>query len=102
MSRTLGLLILATGLAGCASSGEALPDSRTAVQPVVQVVERYIYGPIDSDLTVTEVIAEGPLSMCPQVAAQRKAALQRCNAKLTQIGGQQGTAAELDDEADQP
>ena len=102
MSRTLGLLILAAGLAACASSGEALPDSRTAVQPVVQVVERYIYVPIDSVLTGTEFIAEGPLSMCPQVAAQRKAALQRCNAKLTQIGGQQGTAVELDDEADQP
>lgn len=98
MPRALGLLIACALLAACASTREPLPDGRTAVRPVVQVVERIVYVPIDAELTGPEFIAEGPLSMCPQVAAQRKAALVRCNAKLEQIGAKEGTAVEEGEE----
>lgn len=99
MSRAFAVLILAL-LAACATTppGPVLPDGQTAVQPVVRVIERYVYVPITPDLTGLEPVAEGPLSQCPQVAAQRRAALEKCNAKLSQIAAQQGTA--VDPEAD--
>lgn len=102
MPRSVRLLIVGL-LAGCATNPDArLPAAEGAVRPVVQVVERYIYVPIDSVLTGPETIAEGPLSMCPQVAAQRRAALERCNAKLAAIAGQQGTAVDAEGEGDEP
>lgn len=102
MPRLVRLLIFSL-LAGCATSpGTRLPAAEGAVRPVVQVVERYVYVPIDSVLTGPEFIAEGPLSMCPQVAAERRAALERCNAKLAAIAGQQGTAVVAEGEGDDP
>lgn len=94
MPRLVGLLIAGL-LAGCASGPDTrLPPAEGAVRPVVQVVERIVYVPIDSVLTGPEFIAEGPLSMCPQVARERRAALERCNAKLAAVAAQQGTAVD--------
>lgn len=101
MSRLVWLLTAGL-LAGCASGPSTrLPDADGAVRPVTQVVVRYVYVPIDSVLTGPEFIAEGPLSMCPQVAAQRRAALERCNAKLGSIAAKQGTAAGEEGEGSQ-
>lgn len=96
MLRALGLLILAGALLGCSgtSARPDLPSSGGAVAPQVQVVERIVYVPVPAWLTSPEPIAEGPLSRCPQVAAERRAALQRCNAKLAQAGLIEGTAVE--------
>lgn len=93
MSRHVWLLSLtALLLSACAGNGGTkLPSADGAVAPVVQIVERIVYVPIDSALTGLEPIAEGPLAMCPQVAAERRAALQRCNAKLRQIDQVDGT-----------
>lgn len=99
MSRAVHVLIAAAlvlVLVACQSSGAKRTDPATAVEPVVQIVERIVYVPIDSALTAPEPIAEGPLSQCPSVAAQRRAALQRCNAKLRQAGQVQGTPVEAD------
>ncbi|PRH82629.1 hypothetical protein [Arenimonas caeni] len=98
MSRLVWLLIVGL-LAGCASTPSTrLPGAEGAVRPVTQVVIRYVYVPVDSVLTGPEFIAEGPLSMCPHVAAERKAALQRCNAKLEAIAAKQGTVVEPEGE----
>jgi hypothetical protein len=93
MPRNVWLLSLVSLLlAACASAGGSkLPSTEGAVAPVVQIVERIVYVPIDSALTGLEPIAEGPLSMCPKVAAERRAALERCNSKLTQIDQVEGT-----------
>ncbi len=70
MRYALGLLILA----GC---GPVKPD-------VVEVpVTKFV--PIDSALLVPCAIATGPLSEVIQVARDRKAALEVCNAQLEAI-----------------
>ena len=98
MSRTVQLLsaLACLALAACGNQQTRpdLPDPAGAVVPTVQVVERIVYVPIDSALTGLEPIAEGPLAVCPQVAAERRAALQRCNAKLQQIQQVQGSKPE--------
>ncbi|MDH5832167.1 hypothetical protein QFW80_16740 [Luteimonas sp. M1R5S18] len=71
-----------------------LPDAGTAVVPQVQVVERYIYVRVPAHLTAPEPIAEGPIAQCFEVAAKRRAALERANAKLQQCGAIQGTEVE--------
>lgn len=68
-----------------------LPDAGTAVVPEVQVVDRIVYVPIPSALLKPEPIAEGPIAQCFTVAAERRAALERCNAKLQRAGAIQGT-----------
>lgn len=57
----------------------------------VQFVERKIYVPIPSTLTRREDIAEGALNECPQVARDRRAAIERLNSRMQQIEAQQGT-----------
>lgn len=98
MSRPVQLLsaLACLALAACGNKQTRpdLPDPAGAVVPTVQVVERIVYVPIDSALTGLEPIAEGPLAVCPQVAAERRAALQRCNAKLQQIERVQGSKPE--------
>lgn len=97
MPRLVHLLTLAACLllAACSQAARPdLPDPGRAVVPQVQIVERIVYVPIDSALVGREPVAEGPLSMCPQVAAERKAALLRCNARLEQIEQIQATRQE--------
>lgn len=68
-----------------------LPDPGTAVAPRVVFVDRVRYVAIPADLTREEAVAEGPLSQCPAVAADRKAGLVRANARLREISQIQGT-----------
>ncbi|MEN1942660.1 hypothetical protein WCE55_02210 [Luteimonas sp. MJ293] len=71
-----------------------LPPACLIGTPEVQIVERRIYVGISSEFTTPEPIAEGPLSECPAVAADRRAALERANAKLRAIATKQGTEVE--------
>lgn len=100
MSRPVQLLsalaCLLLAACGVKQARPDLPDHAGAVVPTVQVVERIVYVPIDGALTALEPIAEGRLALCPQVAAERRAALQRCNAKLQEIEHQQGSSAETE------
>ncbi len=59
--------------------------------PDVRFIERKVYVPIPATLTRREPIAEGTLAECPQVARDRRAALERANSRLQQIEAQQGT-----------
>lgn len=71
-----------------------LPPACPPGTPEVQIVERRIYVGISSEYTTPEPVAEGPLSECPLVAAERRAAIERANAKLRAIAEKQGTEVE--------
>lgn len=90
------LLLLVPALAACTGKNHKpdLPGEGTAVAPELQIVERIVYVPIPAVLTKAEPIAEGPITQCFAVAAERRAALQRCNAKLKQVDAVQGTEVE--------
>jgi len=83
------------GVTACVLSACATPAQKpfhTALMPAPLVaVERVSYVRIDPVLTEEHPIAEGALSACPIVAAERKAELVRCNAKLGQIREIEGT-----------
>lgn len=94
--RCLLIIAIATLLAACGRDrGDLkadLPPSCTAgAAAEVRIVERKIYVPIPSSLTRREDIAEGPLAECPQVARERRAALERSNSRAAQIEAIQGT-----------
>ena len=98
MSRPFQLLIalacLTLAACGNKQTRPDLPDTAGAVVPTVQVVERIVYVPIDSELTQPFPVAEGPLSTCPAVAAARKSSLLKCNARLQEIEQVQGSKPE--------
>lgn len=92
--RLLTLLAIAALVPACkTNTGHVadLPPACPTSTPEVQIVERRIYVGISSELTAPEPVAEGPLSECPLVAAERRAAVERANAKLRAIAEKQGT-----------
>lgn len=96
MRARLFLAVAASALAACGKGNVKpdLPDPGTAVRPEVVVVEKIVYVPVPARLTRLEPIAEGPLSECPVVARERRAALERCNARLAETATIQGTEVE--------
>ncbi len=93
MPGILRLLIAAAllVLAGCDRLRKSEADHSVAVAPQPVVIMQRVYVPIPKVLTAPEPIAEGPIAQCFDVAAQRRAAQERANAKLKQIGLVQGT-----------
>ena len=87
------LIALVLLLTACGGRNAKPNLPQCAIVPELQVVERHAYVRIPADLVKPEPIAEGPLSECPVVARERRAALERANSKLKQIGGIQGTEA---------
>jgi len=85
-------LLLALVLTGatCQRKPEP-PDPGVAVRPEPVLVERRVYVPIDRKLTRREAVAEGPIPMCYDVAAKRRAAIERLNSRMEQIEAIQGT-----------
>ncbi|PBJ83710.1 hypothetical protein CMZ84_04260 [Lysobacteraceae bacterium NML93-0399] len=67
------------------------PSCPASAGASVEFIERKIYVPIPSSLTRREDIAEGALNECPQVARDRRAAIERLNSRMQQIEAQQGT-----------
>lgn len=98
MSRAARLLILLLAIAALAACRRDvkpdLPAPDGGVKPITVVVERRVYVPIPAELTALEPIAEGAVSQCFVVSAERKAGQQRANAKLQQIAEIQGTEVE--------
>lgn len=92
--RLLIAVALVLTLAACAGNQRKPDLPTTLVQPTAVVVERRVYVPIDAELTRTEPVAEGSLAQCPDVAAARRAAIERLNARARQVAAQQGTAVE--------
>lgn len=84
-------LVLASAACRKDVRGADLPAQGAVVVPEVVTVVRERYVRIRPELTAQHPIAEGPLSQCPDVAAARKAELQKANAKLREIAGVQGT-----------
>lgn len=68
-----------------------LPDG-PAVAPTIVYVDRVRYVAIPANLTAEQPIAEGALTVCPDVASERKGALRKVNAQLREIRAIQGTA----------
>lgn len=96
--RLLAAIALTVALAGCCRDRHELkpdlPDAGTVVAPEIVVVEKRVYVPIPAAITRPEPIAEGPIAQCFEVAAQRRAALERANAKIAQCAAVQGTEVE--------
>ncbi len=81
--KTFTTIIVALLLAGC--------GRQVVIQYVPVEVERIRYVAVPAELTNPHPIAEGPLSQCPDVAAQRAAELRRCNidkAAIREMGGE--------------
>jgi hypothetical protein len=86
----LAMLVAPAFLASCANAPAKRPRAAvTAAAPVV--VTKFVYVPIDPSLTRRHPIAEGPPSMCPEVAAQRRRELEACNADNASTAAIQGT-----------
>lgn len=89
-------IALITLLAACGRDrDEVKPDLPThcpsGSASEVRIVERKVYVAIPPTLTRREDIAEGTLAECPQVARDRRAAIERLNSRMQQIEAQQGT-----------
>ncbi len=84
-------------LAACGRQQHKPDLPGTLVEPTAVVVERRVYVPIPAELTRTEAVAEGSLAQCPDVAAARRAAIERLNSRARQVATKQGTAVEAPD-----
>lgn len=75
----VALLVLV--LAGCADKNRK-PDlpGNVIVKPELVTVERKVYVQVPAELTDPLPIAEGPLSLCPLVAADRRKTIEKANA----------------------
>ena len=89
------IVALVMMLASCGSPPRKpdLPGPELAVTPTLVTVERRYYVPVPAALTTTEPVAVGAIAECFAVAAERRAALERTNARLREIAGIEGTAA---------
>jgi len=100
MPSPVRLLIVVAFVAVLAACGrkQHKPDlPTTLVQPTAVTVERRVYVSIPAELTRTEAVAEGSLAQCPDVAAARRGAIERLNARARQVAAKQGTTVEVPD-----
>lgn len=90
------ILIVATAMLLTGCPGKATkPDvpHGVIVQPKVVEVVRTEYVRVPAELTDPLSIAEGPLSLCPVVAAERKKTIQKANADRKATRALSGTEA---------
>lgn len=96
--RLLLLIALASALAACDRDRPELvadlPGAATVVTPEVVIVERRVYVSVEPRLTRQEAVAEGPIAQCFSVAAQRRTAIERLNARMAEIAAIAGTEVE--------
>lgn len=89
--RLLTIAAMAALLASCGRTKPEVGPAQCAVAPQAVVVERRVYVAIPSALTRTEVVPEGPIAQCFDVAAQRRAVIERLNGRAEQVRAIQGT-----------
>lgn len=82
--RVVALALLMVACTAC------VPRVVTRPGPV-QYRDRLVYVPVSNALTEERPIAEGPLSECPRVAAERGAELEAANGQLRSIRNKHGT-----------
>lgn len=75
------VVMLVLLLAGCPQQARK-PDlpGNVIVKPELVTVERKVYVQVPAELTDPLPIAEGPLSLCPLVAADRRKTIEKANA----------------------
>lgn len=79
-----------------------LPGDGMAVVPTLVTIERRHYVPVPEALTAPEPIATGEIAEVFAVAAERRAALERANARLREIAEIQGTQPGAENEGAAP
>lgn len=87
-------MVLIAALPGCASVRKTDLPGGVIVKPQVVTITREVYVNVPAELTDPLPIAEGPLSQCPMVAADRKAQLERANADRKAVRALSGTRVE--------
>lgn len=78
-------------LAACGRNAKPDVPRGVIVQPKVVTVTRTVYVDVPANLTPELPIAEGPLSMCPDVAADRAKTIRKANANAKAIRALSGT-----------
>lgn len=86
-------LLLCLCLTGCHGLRKPNLPGGVIVKPQVVTITREVYVRVPAELTDQLPIAEGPLSQCPMVAAERKQQLQRANADRKATRALSGTEA---------
>lgn len=86
-------LLLVIALAGCNRVRKPDLPGGVIVKPQVVTITREVYVRVPAELTDQLPIAEGPLSQCPMVAAERKQQLLRANADRKATRALSGTEA---------
>lgn len=89
--RLLSVVALAALPAACGLTKPSASPVQCAVAPEPVVVERRVYVTIPAALTRTEAVPEGPIAQCFDVAAQRRAVIERLNGRAEQVRAIQGT-----------
>lgn len=89
--RLLMVMCVVALLAACHRIKSSPAPTQCAVSPEAVVVERRVYVPIPTALTRTEAVPEGPIAQCFDVAAQRRAVIERLNGRAEQVRSIQGT-----------
>lgn len=92
-SATAVALLLVIVLAGCNRARKPDLPGGVIVKPQVVTITREVYVRVPAELTDPLPIAEGPLSQCPMVAADRKQQLLRANADRKAVRALSGTEA---------
>jgi hypothetical protein len=87
-------MVLIAALAACSRASKPDLPGGVIVKPQVVTVTREVYVDVPAELTDPLPIAEGPLSQCPMVAAERKAQLERANADRKAVRALSGTRVE--------
>lgn len=97
MRQTIVVIAAALLLTACPGKVRK-PDlpSGTVIKPEAIVVERRVYVPIPAHLTEELPVAEGPIEQCWPVAADRKAQVEKANARFREIAEIEGTVVEGD------
>ena len=85
------LLLMLLAACGSAPRQPDLPGADMLMLPSLLTVERRHYVPVPGHLTEVEPVAVGEIAECFAVAAERRAAIVRANAKLREIGAIEGT-----------
>ncbi len=90
--RAFLMLVALALLVGCGNTRPDVPRG-VIIKPVAVEVTRTVIVNVPANLTDPLPIAEGPLSMCPDVAAARREALKKANADRRAVRALSGTEA---------
>lgn len=89
--RLMMLAAMVLLLAACGRNAKPDVPRGVIVQPKVITVTRTVYVDVPATLTDALPIAEGPLSLCPDVAAARAKTIRKANADRAAVRALSGT-----------